>query len=96
MSKFNTFNPEKANLVIVHGDYSMYFRPNLGKYLLVKNGKVLNYITNLGGETETLEVAMKSWIRSFEYNAKRDLMILRADIAKAEAHIACILSVFEE
>jgi len=93
MPKYNNFNPKGAIIKCIQGDYSLYTRTKIGKYLLVKGGKVLNYTPSSGIAPGP---ALANAITSYEYNAKRDLELLRAKIAKAEAHIQDILEVYEE
>ena len=92
MPKFNNFNPKKAELVFTQGNYSLYLRSDIKKYLLVKDGKVLNYIEEYSVEDDVLagktfvEIA-DSWIKNFEFNAKRDFEILTAKVEKYNAQL---------
>jgi len=98
MSKFNKFNPETAKLIRVHGDYSLYQRTDVEKLMIVKNNKVLILIDKLPStpDEDQIDEEFIRWIQSFEFNAKRELKMLRESVAKKQRFIEEILAVFEE
>ena len=95
MSKFNNFNPATAGLLVAeHGDYQMIERTDVEKFVIVKNNKVLMLVDK--DPQDQIDSELKRWIESFEYNAKRELELLRASIAKRQRFIEEIQAVYEE